>query len=185
MTRIENPEQAIKDLLAKRAVSDALQPTLNARAAETSAEAEPEESVETETGTITRYVPWEFPNGYVVIEMPSREIEAPTPGQTPFRSFEEAGLHAAQLNEWLARRPAPDARYRMFVPPPEPTEAALVEMIDRMYDTTALEEYAYEPVAALVADARPLARAADRDAREGRQKALQAAREDATEGEPA
>ena len=101
-----------------------------------------------EKRTINRYEAFQLPRGNVVVEIPSRKVEA------TFDTFAEAQLHAAQLNEWLERRPAPDRRYRMFVPPPEPTEARLVELIDRMYDIPESERDAWGLVAALIDEAR-------------------------------
>lgn len=77
-------------------------------------------------GDLTRFEAWGLPRGNVVIAFPSRRVEA------EFDTLEEAHIHAHQLNEWLERRPAPDKRYRMFLPPPEPTEARLIELIDQM-----------------------------------------------------
>lgn len=83
---------------------------------------------ETATGTIVRYEAWNLPRGHLVYEIPSRQVEA------EFPTFAEARVHADQLNKWLAARPSPDHRYRMFPMPVEPTEAALVGMIDRLYE---------------------------------------------------
>ncbi len=76
--------------------------------------------------TIVKFEAWALPRGNVVIEFPSRRVEA------EFDTHEESVIHAHQLNEWLDRRPTPDKRYRMFLPPPEPTEARLFELIDQM-----------------------------------------------------
>lgn len=144
--------EGIEMLRKHQEQSDALQPKLDAQLREAgkladTADPGPDAATETATGTITRYVPWRYPRAFVVLELPSREVEA------EFDSFEECEWHASQLNEWLARRPTPHARYRMFVPPPEPTEAALIETIDSIYDATVLEQRAFEPVAVLVREA--------------------------------
>lgn len=127
-------DQVVADLMAKRQASEKLQPMLDERAAaRAKARAEEDETpIETETGTITRYVPWSYPHGFVVIEMPSKQIEAPEPGKPPFETFEEADTHASQLNTWLSRRPTPGARYQRYILPPEPTEAGIIEMLDRL-----------------------------------------------------
>lgn len=78
--------------------------------------------------TIVRYEAWEYPRGNIVVEVPSRHVEA------SFARIEEARTHADQLNKWLAARPAPDRRYRLWDIPPEPTEAGIVAIIDRIYD---------------------------------------------------
>lgn len=75
--------------------------------------------------TIVRYEALRMPRGNIVVEQPSKRVEA------QFGTFEEAAVHADQLNKWLSARPAADRRYRMFVPPPEPTEAALLAMFER------------------------------------------------------
>ncbi len=112
-------------LAAKRAASDALQVRLTERM-------RPQPTVdadtETATGTITRYEPWALPRGNLVFEMPSRRVEA------EFDTMAECETHADQLNKWLAARPAPDRRYRMFVPPAERTEAELVAMVDSIFE---------------------------------------------------
>ncbi len=92
-------------------------------------------------GDLTRFEAWGLPRGNVVIAFPSRRVEA------EFDTLEEAHVHAHQLNEWLERRPAPDKRYRMFLPPPEPTEAALFEMIDRMMHPETMDPPTFEEAA--------------------------------------
>lgn len=156
-------------LAAKHVASEGLHATLTERMAAlgraplvVEQKDEIQVDVPSTTGTITRYEAYRLPRGNVVVELPSKAVEA------SFDSFELARTHAHQLNEWLAHHPAPDARYRLFVPPPEPTEAALVETVDRLFDREQVEARAMEPVHALVSELRPTARRTDRKAREAR-----------------
>lgn len=82
--------------------------------------------------TILRYEALRMPRGNIVVEQPSKRVEA------QFGSFQEAEVHADQLNKWLAARPASDRRYKLYVVPPEPTEAGLVALIDRIYEPEAV-----------------------------------------------
>ena len=91
--------------------------------------------------TIARYEAVELHRGNLVVEIPSRHVEA------TFARIEEARVHADQLNKWLAARPTPDRRYRLFVPPAERTEAELIAMIDAIYEPEAV------PLASLAAGA--------------------------------
>ncbi len=174
-------EQAVADMLAKRAVSDRLQPVLDGRAANrvpaVSHEEDGAEDAPTETGTIRRYTAWSLPRGNVVIEMPSRLVEA------SFDSFEEAQTHADQLNTWLARRPAQDARYRRYVLPAEPTEAQLVEMLDRLAELDRYPAAAFKAVDAAVTAALEDAEAADRVAAAQRAETWQSGAEEAADDE--
>lgn len=51
-----------------------------------------------------------------------------------FDRIEDAESYAAALNRWEEAMPRPDGSFRHFVLPPEPTEADLLDILDRMLD---------------------------------------------------
>lgn len=143
---------------------------LGARLSERLRPPTPGDGLETATGTIRRYESWAMPSGNLVFEMPSRRVEA------EFDTLAEADTHADQLNKWLAARPSPDRRYRMFVPPPEPTEAALVACIERIGDLESPAAVVTALLAEVVAGALDEAGEVDRAASDRRESVARAAR---------
>ncbi len=78
------------------------------------------------THHVTAHSP-QYPKGHLVVEMPSQDVIA------AYSTAEAAKGYADALDRWLAARPSPDGSWETTDFSLPPSDAALAELIDRIY----------------------------------------------------